>query len=185
MLVAAEELLRHGGADALTVEAVIERAGTSTGSFYARFGNRRGLCVAMHERFLETLDAALRQATKDALVQPTLRDSLCLFFGAIFAEVRRYRDTLHFHMIQNAHDVDMRAKGNEVSRGAFALIVKIVETHTPGASKVDLDKLDLVGRSLFGMILEIVLFDPDEVNGRDLSDEQRAERFADMVLAYL
>ena len=40
MLVAAEELLRLGGADALTVEAVIERAGTSTGSFYARFGNR-------------------------------------------------------------------------------------------------------------------------------------------------
>ena len=139
----------------------------------------------MHQRFLETLDATWRQAANDALVQSTLRDSLHLFLGVVFAAVRRHRDTLHFHMIQNAHDVDMRAQGNEFSRAAFALIVEIVGTHATRKSDVDLEKLDLVGRALFGLLLEVVLFDSDEVNGRDVSDEQRAERFTDMVLAYL
>lgn len=185
MLVAAEELLRLGGADALTVDAVIERAGTSTGSFYARFGNRQGLLVAMHERFLETLDATWRRAANDALAQSTLRDSLRLFLGVVFVAVRRHRDTLHFHMIHNAHDENMRSQGNELTRGAFALIVEIVGTHAKHESDVDLDKLDLVGRALFGLLLEIVLFDSDEVNGRHVADEERAERFTDMVLAYL
>lgn len=185
MLVAAEELLRLGGADALTVESVIERAGTSTGSFYARFGNRRGLFVAMHERFLETLQATWRQTATDALAQSTLRDSLRLFFGVVFAEVRRHRDTLHFHMIHNAHDLEMRGQGNEFSRGAYAMLVEVVRTHSPRTADVNVDKIDLVGRTLFGLLLEIVLFDSDEVNGRNVSDERLAESFTDMVLAYL
>lgn len=185
MLVAAEELLRHGGADALTVEAVIERAGTSTGSFYARFGSRRGLYVAMHERFLGTLATTWQRAARDAFTQPTLADALELFFGVIFDAIRRHRDTLHFHMIQNAHDVEMRAQGNEVSRTVFVALVDIVEAHSTHKSGLDLDKLDLVGRALFGLILEIVLFEPHEANGRDLTDQQRAERFTEMVLGYL
>jgi AcrR family transcriptional regulator len=59
MLDAAERLLRTGGPEALTVEAVIEQAGTSTGSFYSRFGSREGLFMAMHERFLTTVGEAM------------------------------------------------------------------------------------------------------------------------------
>lgn len=185
MLVAAEELFRLGGPDALTVEGVVERAGTSTGSFYARFGSRHGLFVAMHERFLETFGDALRQAAADALAQPTLRDALGLYFGVTLATVRRHRDMMHFHMIHNAHDVEMRAQGNEVSQGGFALIVSIVENHPARTPATDLDTLDIVARSFFGLVLETVLFEPDEASGRHMSDERRAAVFTDMVLAYL
>ena len=185
MLDAAEELFREGGGDALTVEAVIERAGTSTGSFYARFGNRRGLFVAMHERFLDTFDAALRGAAIDALERPTLREALHAFFTEVFATVRRHRDTLHFHVIQNAHEPDMRAQGNELTRGIFTLIVEIVAKHSNELPADTLDKVDVIGRALHGLTLEIMLFDDDEVTGRTLSDARCAELFTDMVLAYL
>ena len=185
MLEAAEELFREGGSDALTVEAVIERAGTSTGAFYARFGNRRGLFVAMHERFLDTFDAALRGAAIEALECPTLRESLHTFFSAVLTTVRRHRNTLHFHVIQNAHEPDMRAQGNELTQGIFALIARIVETHSPEGTAIDLDKIDLVGRVLHGLTLQMMLFEDDEVTGRTMSDERCAELFTNMVLAYL
>lgn len=185
MLDAAEELFRTGGSDALTVEAVIERAGTSTGAFYARFGNRRGLFVAMHERFLEVFGQVLDDAASSARHQSNLHDALRLFFATVFESVRQHRDTLHFHLIQNAHEAEIRAQGNEFSRGAFAMIVEIVETHSPRATALDMDRLDLVARTFFGLILETMLFDPDEASGHNMSDEQRAERFTDMVLAFL
>ena len=185
MLDAAEELFREGGSDALTVEAVIERAGTSTGSFYARFGNRRGLFVAMHERFLDTFDTALRVAAIDALERPTLRESLHTFFSAVFATVRRHRNTLHFHVIQNAHDADMRAQGNELTQGLFALIARIVETHSSDATSVDLAKVDIVGRAMHGLTLQMMLFDDDEVTGRAMTDDAFVEGVTEMVLAYL
>ena len=185
MLDAAEELFREGGSDALTVEAVIERAGTSTGAFYARFGSRRGLFVAMHERFLEIFGQAFVDAAAAARDQTNLRDALRLFFGASLASIRRHRDTLHFHIIQNAHDTDMRAQGNEFNREIFALIVNLVETHSPKSDAIDQDRLDLIARSMFGLILETMLFEPDEATGRYMSDDERAERLADMAVAYL
>lgn len=55
MLDTAESPLDAGGPDALTVDAVVQAAHTSTDSFYARFGDRHGLLVALQDRFLERL----------------------------------------------------------------------------------------------------------------------------------
>ena len=185
MLEAAEELFREGGGDALTVEAVIERAGTSTGSFYARFGNRRGLFVAMHERFLETFGAAVQTVALEALEQPSLRESLHTFFTGVLTTVRQHRDTLLFHVVQNAQEPEMRAQGNELTQGAFVLIVDMVKAHSSELASIELDKIDVVGRALHGLTLQMMLFDADEVTGRTMSDERCAELFTDMVLANL
>ena len=185
MLDAAEELFREGGGDALTVEAVIDRAGTSTGSFYARFGSRRGLFVAMHERFLETFGAAVQAVALEALDQSTLHESLHTFVLGVLTAVRRHRDTLLFHVIQNAHDDDMRVQGNELTQGAFALILEIVKAHSSETSPIDLDKIDLFGRALHGLTLQMMLFGDHEVTGRAMSDERCAEVFTEMVMANL
>lgn len=185
MLDAAEELFREGGSDALTVEAVIERAGTSTGAFYARFGSRRGLYVAMHERFLDTFGASVQAAAVEALDRPTLRESLRTFFTGVFTAVERHRDTLHFHVIQNAHEAEMRAQGNELTRGIFALIVRIVETYSSEGTAIDLDKVDLIGRTLHGLTVQKMLFADDEATGRTMGSTGLAERFTEMVLTYL
>jgi AcrR family transcriptional regulator len=59
MLDAGEQLFFEGGNPGLTLNAVIERAETSTGSFYARFGDMRGFLDAMHERVLRVLAVEL------------------------------------------------------------------------------------------------------------------------------
>jgi AcrR family transcriptional regulator len=46
---AARELLLEGGADAVTVQAVVERAGSSVGSFYARFTGKEDLLRHLDE----------------------------------------------------------------------------------------------------------------------------------------
>lgn len=185
MLDAAEELFREGGSDALTVEAVIERAGTSTGSFYARFGNRRGLFVAMHERFLDIFGTAVADAAVHALTKPTRRESLHHFFAAVFTTVRDHRNTLYFHMIQNAHVADMRAQGNELTKAVFAQMTEIAKVHASKHEGIDLTRIDMVGRILQGLAIEMMLFEPDEVTGHFISDEERALRLADVVDAYL
>ncbi len=48
--VAARDLLAEGGTQAVTVAAVVERAGTSVGSFYARFGGKEEMILYLQER---------------------------------------------------------------------------------------------------------------------------------------
>ena len=50
MLEATLELLEHGGLTSVTVAAVAQRAGTSNGSLYHRFGDRGGLLQAAQDR---------------------------------------------------------------------------------------------------------------------------------------
>ena len=185
MLDAAEQLFREGGSDALTVEAIIERAGTSTGAFYARFGSRRGLFVAMHERFLLAFESSLRETAEAALVAGSLSQALHIFVDGVVSTVRRHRDTLHFHVIQNAHDLDMRAQGNQLTQGMFLLIEKIVDVHSLESGGVDAGKIDMLGRILYGLTLELMMFDDEEVTGRAITHEQLVDRFTEMLLGYL
>ena len=55
MLDAAEELLRNGDAQNVTVENVVRDAGATFSSFYARFGSVEGLFEALHTRYLTSL----------------------------------------------------------------------------------------------------------------------------------
>lgn len=47
---ASVEILEEGGPEALTVQAVVERAGSSVGSFYARFAGKEELLAYLGER---------------------------------------------------------------------------------------------------------------------------------------
>lgn len=185
MLDAVEQLFREGGGDALTVEAIIERAGTSTGAFYARFGSRRGLFVAMHERFLSAFEVSLREVAADALARGSLSEALRVFVDGVVSTVRQHRDTLHFHVIQNAHEPDMRSQGNQLTQGMFLLIEKIVESHSRELGAADAGRVDMLGRVLYGLTLELMMFDDDEVTGRAISHEAMVDRFVQMMLGYL
>jgi AcrR family transcriptional regulator len=55
VLDAALDLLEEGGYEALTVDAVCARAGTTPPSLYARAGNKEGLLVAVHEHAMQRI----------------------------------------------------------------------------------------------------------------------------------
>ena len=77
MLDAAEELLRNGDAQNVTVENVVRDAGATVGSFYARFGSVEGLFEALHTRYLTSLyESKIIEALNQSMEQPDLKSGL-------------------------------------------------------------------------------------------------------------
>ena len=93
MLDAAESLFASGGAEAVTIEAVVRQAETSVGSFYARFINRDGLLAAMHSRFLENFEKEAKAGIAVALRQPTIERALLSFMKQAFESARKNRES--------------------------------------------------------------------------------------------
>jgi AcrR family transcriptional regulator len=186
MLDAAEALIAEGGPDALTVEAVITRAGTSTGAFYARFGDRLGLLAAVQERFLGRLrDAAAVQADELADV-PDLRQALAIMVEGFLATFRRNRNAFNAVMVQNRGVPDFRARGARATESAAAQLRELLTERSEQISHPDLDlAADIVFRTLFALATQIVMMDEAEVTGRSLSDQQWVEETTHLLVAYL
>lgn len=73
LLDAAERILLSRGLEAVTVPEVVREAGSSVGSFYARFPDKRALLETVHERAcVQTLERA------DALLDPARWDGVPL-----------------------------------------------------------------------------------------------------------
>ncbi len=88
LLDAAEALLLEGGLDAVTVPAVVQRARSSVGSFYARFPDKQALLATLHERACQqtiaTADRALdpelwRGHTLDEILRAAVAFSVHIF----------------------------------------------------------------------------------------------------------
>lgn len=88
LLDAAEALIVEGGLEAVTVPAVVKRAGSSVGSFYARFPDKEALLGTLHKRACEqtiaTADQVLdperwRTASVEAIVAGLVEFAVRLF----------------------------------------------------------------------------------------------------------
>ncbi len=66
LLDAAEALIEERGVDGITISAVVKKAGSSVGAFYARFGDKESLLRCVFERFYEQAGA-----TADAALEPS------------------------------------------------------------------------------------------------------------------
>jgi len=66
------ELLEEGGPDAVTVQAVVRRARSSVGSFYARFKGKDDLLAHLRERVRETAESEWRDTVGAAAWETSL-----------------------------------------------------------------------------------------------------------------
>ena len=126
MLDAAESLFASGGAEAVTIEAVVRQAETSVGSFYARFINRDGLLAAMHSRFLENFEKEAKAGIAVALRQPTIERALLSFMKQAFESARKNRESILFFVATSATDTSLRHQGLAANPGfaaAFAAVI--------------------------------------------------------------
>jgi len=104
ILLTAEELLREKCFDDVSVAEIAARARSSSGSFYARFPDKRALLHAMHERFGERV----RQET-DALLAPERWEGTST--QELIEEVVK-----HLVALFEAHDGVLRAALSEAVR---------------------------------------------------------------------
>lgn len=186
MLDAAEQLLTDGGPDALTVDAVVTRAGTSVGSFYARFGDRQGLLVAMQDRFLGRLVEALDATVAAAASEPDLRAAVEVLVGEFLKAFREHRAAFTAYLLNNRSDPHMRARGAQASRQAADSVGRLLLGRRDQVRHPDLDlAADFTYRALFALATQTVLFDDREVTGRRHQADTWTAQTTALLLAHL
>ena len=186
MLDAAESLLGSGGPDALTVEAVVREAETSTGSFYARFGDRQGLLVALQDRFLERLTASLVRSFETAPGDTDLTRTVDTIVTGFVDAFRSNREAFVAFMLLNRSEPSMRDRGAEASRAAAAAISQLLEEHRDEIAHPDPTlAAEFAYRTLFAIATQTVMFDDLEISDRRYTERGLAAETTALLLAYL
>ena len=186
MLDAGEQLFYEGGSPALTLEAVIERAETSTGSFYARFGDMRGFLDAMHERVLETLAAEILPVLGKAALEPDLESSMRKTFTGTFEVVERHRVPLFFFAVGNSHDPEWREMGSQFSLAMNDAFTQLIKQYLPKfTSAADKRRIDMAARMGIAATFQQIMLDQNEFSRVNISRKVTATEYADMVCTYL
>jgi AcrR family transcriptional regulator len=186
MLTAAEALFAAGGAEAVTVEAVVRKAGTSVGSFYARFTDRAGLLAAMHGRFLERMREEAGAAVAAAARQPSLARAVGAFVTHVLPAARRHRESILFFVAVSATDSPLRKQGlaaNPGFAGAFAAVVMPFREEIPHRNPEA--AIDVAFRMLFAVFLQQAMFTPKEATGRAISGAALARELTRCLVSYL
>jgi len=186
MLDAAEAVFAEGGADALTVDAVVKRAEGSMGNFYGRFGDRDGLLQAMHERFLERLGGATQAAVAAAAGEKTLAGAIEVFLLRVVATVHEHRNSARFFVFHRSGDKALRAQGIEANAMFAAIFTSLVlryrkEIAHPRPSTT----VDVAWRLTFAAMVQQVMFDNQEVSGVPMATKPLVREITRFLVAYL
>ncbi len=83
---AALELIAQDGVEATTVGAIVRRAGSSVGSFYARFDGKAGLLVYLDERIWETVEERWTEFMAEGLADRPI-DQLVRGLARLYADM--------------------------------------------------------------------------------------------------
>jgi AcrR family transcriptional regulator len=186
MLDAGEQLFYEGGSPALTLEAVIERAETSTGSFYARFGDMRGFLDAMHERVLGMVAAELLPVLGKAGAEPDLESSMHRAFSGVFEVIERHRVPLYFFAVGNAHDPEWRDMGAQFTLGMNDVFTQLVQQYLPKlTSAAGKRRVEMAVRMSMAAVWQQIMLDQAEFSRVSMSRKAIAAGYANMVCAYL
>ena len=186
MLDAGEQLFFEGGSPALTLEAVIERAETSTGSFYARFGDMRGFLDAMHERVLGALAAEFAPVFAKAAQETDLDSALRTLLTEGFEVVHRHRAQTYFFAVGNSHDPQWRGMGAQFALSMSDAMAEIMRRFLPKSSSAAAKRrLDMAVRMIIAATFQQIMLDQEEISRLSVSQKLVASEIADMVSGYL
>jgi AcrR family transcriptional regulator len=186
MLEAGEELFYEGGYSALTLDAVIERAGTSTGSFYARFGDMRGFLDAMHVRVLELVSVEVLESIAMASKQPDLESGIRKMCIEGFKVVSRNRTSLYFFAVGNSSDPHWRKMGTKFNLAFSDAFLQVFDLFLSKAKSVpEKRRRDAAARMMIAATFQHIMLDQHEISRIKVNEKESAVALADMVCLYL
>jgi len=173
MLEATLELLEDGGLASVTVAAVAQRAGTSNGSLYHRFGDRGGLLQAAQDRALTAIEEETAAAFARADGEPDDARALRLLAHAALEIFARHRGPMRAFLVEGQGESAIQAR-NERSSHLLATTVTRWLRSRFGASRPD---AEAAWRILFALGASQALFDDAQVSLGSLG----SAAFADAV----
>jgi len=184
MIFAGEVLFREGGASAVTLEAVIQRAGVSTGSFYARFGDMGGYFDAMHTHVLEMLTTKFDALYFRVSQEEDLESCLQILLSGGLKIIAENREGAYFFAIENSTNPKWRAEGDQFVRSGNKSTAQILASHIPRSStpRVQL-KIELAVRLLTTIIFDKIVRG-DSPKGK-MSEKKYVSEVVTMLCALL
>jgi AcrR family transcriptional regulator len=186
MIEAGEQLFYEGGSSALTLNAVLERSGTSTGSFYARFGDMRGFTNAMHEHVLELVSAELINAYAKASKQPDLESAVRAICIEAFNVVSKHRFALYFFAVGNLQDPQGRLIGMDFRFSMSNMMIELMKSYLPkNSSMASKRRLDIAARMGVAALYQQIMFDQKEMSPLTIKEKDSAIALADMICLYV
>jgi AcrR family transcriptional regulator len=174
------ELLEEGGYEALTVEALCARAGTSPPSVYARAGNKERLLLAIYEHAMERLDA-----TSIEPEDPTWRalapdEVVHRAVDAVRRNWLEHAGLLRPIVHRAARDAEIFRRGSEASRALGADFRTVLGR--AGFARRD---ADAVFRLVYAACVQRVMYGADFESDVPLSDRAFKAMLRETALRYL
>jgi AcrR family transcriptional regulator len=181
MLDAALLLLDQEGVAGVTIAAISRLSGVSNGALYHRFGDRRGLLLAAHDRFLSRLEADWLTASAPiwGIREPdALLAELVDRYLRVFTEHRR---TFRAFLMSKESDVDVKARGLQTSHRGSRFIVEQLARRFGCPPDVATAGYQL----LYAQAMLIVLFDDEDLPARDVCARTLREQLTRAMAAVL
>jgi AcrR family transcriptional regulator len=187
LLDAAEALIVEQGLGGLSIPAVVRRAGSSVGGFYARFRDKNELLRALEERFFLQVQARL-----DALADERRWDGAPV--GKIVAAAveelvnvtESRRELIRAFLFRATQDVQIRDDAVRFRNRAAERIAALLVGKAPGFSHPDpILAIDLGVQLGFSLMNQHVLLDGTRAAGRMLTREELQREIARMFIAYV
>jgi AcrR family transcriptional regulator len=170
MLQAGRELIEESGnLDDLSINDIVERAGTSIGAFYRRFDNKDAFFEVVQDRVMtEGLDYVRAILQRDTVWRSNdagaLSDAVVAFYVLVF---RRNRGLYHASLLRSSQLKPSWDAAKEANREVLALLVpRLVDAllAARGAPASQAAALDFEVRAsvqmINGLLVNIILNDP-------------------------
>jgi AcrR family transcriptional regulator len=128
ILDAAESLIRERGFDAMTVAEVVQRSGSSVGSLYARFRNKRGLLRAVQVRYQSRLEEAMAAAFREGR-EESLPEAAHLVVKVLADHLLAEHELFRAFIVEAVFDPVVRAQGEKMSGGRREFVTQALLAH--------------------------------------------------------
>jgi AcrR family transcriptional regulator len=130
LLDAAEQQIREGGIDSLTIASVLSRAGMSVGAFYTRFPDKTALLHVLQDRFHNRLEPVIHAELLDEPDAPeTLAQAVERTIGVLIRRVTQEMELSRAFMMNSVFDPVLRARGERVNRERREVLIEVLLKH--------------------------------------------------------
>lgn len=179
MLGATLELIDRGGIAAVTVAAVAQRAGTSNGALYHRFGDRSGLLAAAQDRALERIEAETAAAFATADGEADDHHAVRLLAHAALRIFAAHRPALRAFLVEVQGEPALESRTQQSAHALATTVTGWTRTRF-GASET---QAQAAWRMLFALGASQALFDDRQVSATPLDREALGEELARAIEA--
>jgi AcrR family transcriptional regulator len=183
----AESLIRERGFDNMTIAEVVQRSGSSVGSLYARFGNKRGLLGAVQLRYHARVQNDIFAAfSGDHLRDESLRQAVTRIVAVLSRHVLSEPELFRAFVLEAVFDPGIRVQGERTNAQRRAKVVEVLLAHRAEICHPDPERAARWFYSAcMALLRERITFGEEAELSGGFSDEGLIAEMTSMVTGYL